>query len=462
VATECSGRELRWKGPGERETVVDFEGGALSTDGGVLLLQGVDRRLGLLDRFAHCFLDHRRPERVKHTVAELVRQRVFLLALGYEDLVDHDGLRSDPLLAHVVGKKASRSSNSHASMAGSCTLSRLERTHRETASTDRYARVALDHGAVDRLLVEVFLESFRRAPRRIILDLDATDSPLHGTQEGRFFHGYYGGYCYLPLYIFCGEHLLCARLRTADIDASKGSVEELDRIVRQIRHRWPTVQVIVRADSGFCREELLKWCEANSIDYVIGIAKNLRLERRVARALKGAEQECEKSKKAVRRFQDFLYCTRKTWSRKRRVVAKAEWLPGRANPRFVVTSLEGPGWTCERVYEDLYCARGDMENRIKEQQLHLFADRMSSHMIHANQVRLYFSSIAYLLLHGLRHLGLQETAMAKAQCQTLRLRLLKVAAQIKVTARRIWVRLAHGYPWQDLWRTAFERLIASR
>jgi hypothetical protein len=346
-------------------------------------------------------------------------------------------------------------------MAGSCTLSRLERSRPDSAGSDRYARISLDHDAVDNLLVDVFLDSYESEPKYIVLDLDATDDPVHGSQEGRFFHGYYGHYCYLPLYIFCGEHLLCSRLRSANIDASAGSKEELDRIVTRIRKRWPNVQIILRADSGFCREELMSWCEANALEYVFGLARNPRLEELIKEDLKQARQlsEAEESQTA-RIFRGLRYRTKDSWRRSRRVVAKAEWIRDRGNPRFVVTSLLRSEWENAKLYEELYCARGDMENRIKEQQLYLFADRTSSHTMRANQNRLYFSSIAYVLLSAFRRIALVGTELAHAQCHTIRLKLLKVAARVKVTARKIWVHIASSYPWKQLWTHAVGQLRA--
>jgi len=304
----------------------------------------------------------------------------------------------------------------------------------------------------------VFVQSFPKPPKQITLDLDVTDDPLHGKQEGRFFHGYYGHYCYLPLYIFCGDHLLCARLREANIDASAGAVTELKRIVERIRQEWPKVRILVRADSGFCREEIMAWCENHRVDYVFGLARNQRLERKIAGQLRVAKRRSEQTGKPARLFNEFHYRTLETWSRSRRVVAKAEHLPGRSNPRFVVTSLKRSAVGMRQVYEDLYCARGEMENRIKEQQLYLFADRTSSTSFRANQTRLYFSSIAYLLLEALRRIGLKGTDMAQALCSTIRTRLLKIGARIRVTVRRIWVAMAQACPYAELFRRAVVNL----
>jgi hypothetical protein len=344
-------------------------------------------------------------------------------------------------------------------LAGKSTLNRLELTPATASAKARYKKIVADHAAVDRLLVEVFLEAHAQAPPQIILDLDATDDPLHGNQEGRFFHGYYGHYCYLPLYIFCGEFLLCARLRSSNIDASAGSVEELRRIVKQIRAVWPEVRILVRGDSGFCREELMAWCEAESVDYALGLAKNERLKAQIKKELQKAKRQYRETGRAARFFKEFYYQTRKSWSQRRRVVAKAEHLEKGENPRFVVTSLTAEEWSASALYEELYCARGDMENRIKEQ-LMLFADRTSTAYLRSNQLRLYFSSVAYVLLQMLRRLGLQGTELAKAQCTTIRLKLLKIGALIRISVRKVWVSLAGGYPYVALFRQVHEKLSA--
>ena len=451
--TECKPEQLEFQSLGRREVIGRFDGGRITSDGGGLLLREVDQRIGLLDRLAGCFADYRNPESIEHRVRDLVAQRVYGLALGYEDLNDHDDLRKDSTLALLVGKRdltgewRVREQDRGNPLAASSTLNRLELGTPASAASDRYKRIAADRDAMDRLLVDLFLESYRKAPRKIWLDLDATDDPLHGQQEGRFFHGYYRCYCYLPLYIFCGEHLLCARLRTADKDASSGSVDELQRIVDQIRARWPKTRIIIRGDSGFCREAIMAWCEANNVDYVLGLARNKRLQRALGQEMEEARLACERSGEAARCFRDFRYRTRKSWSRERRVIGKAEYLPGKANPRFVVTSLSPGEADAKRLYEELYCARGEMENRIKEQQLGLFADRTSSATLRANQLRLYFSSFAYVLLQGLRRLGLTGTAFAKAQSTTIRLKLLKIGARLRLTARKVWLSFSEAYPY---------------
>lgn len=453
MGTECTPEQLEFHALGRRAVTGRFDGGRITSDGGGLLLRETDLRLGLLSRLAKCFVDHRQPGSVEHGVHALVSQRVYGLALGYEDLNDHDVLRSDSVLALLVGKadlvgaKRVRERDQGRPLAGSSTLNRLELGRPEEASTDRYKRIVGEPATMDRLLVDAFVESYLKPPREIWLDLDATDDPLHGHQEGRFFHGYYRHYCYLPLYIFCGEHLLCARLRRSNIDASAGSIEELERIVAQIRRRWPRVRIVIRGDSGFCREPLMRWCEEQEIGYVLGLARNARLVRAVGRQMQEARQAYRHTGRPARRFRDFEYRTRKSWSRSRRVVGKAEYLPKGPNPRFVVTNLPTHRAGARRLYEQLYCARGDMENRIKEQQLGLFADRTSAATMRANQLRLYFASFAYVLMHGLRRLGLAGTQLARAQCTTIRLKVLKIGARLRISVRRVWLSLAEAYPY---------------
>ena len=453
MATECTPEQFEFHALGRREVVGRFDGGRLTSDGGGLLLREVDHRLGLLPRLAGCFSDYRNPNSVEHSVGALVSQRVYGLALGYEDLNDHDVLRADSALALLVGKRdltgeaRERARDRGYPLAGSSTLNRLELGTPEAAAADRYKRISADPAALDRLLVEVFLESYERAPREIWLDLDATDDPLHGHQEGRFFHGYYRCYCYLPLYIFCGEHLLCARLRPSNQDGAAGSVEELERIVTQIRERWPRTRIIIRGDSGFCRDAIMSWCENNDVHYVLGLARNKRLLRALGRAMAEARAEHDITDAPARRFRDFRYRTRKSWSCERRVVGKAEVLPGKDNPRFVVTSLPASRADARRLYETLYCVRGEMENRIKEQQLGLFADRTSSATMRANQLRLYFASFAYVLMYGLRRLGLAGTRHARAQCSTIRVKLLKIAARLRVTVRKVWLSFSETCPY---------------
>jgi hypothetical protein len=441
-----------------RDLVADFGGGAMTSDAGALLLGATDRAIKLVDRFAACFIDGRTPGRVVHDVCTLVGQRVFGIALGYEDLSDHDELRGDPVLGPVLGRLEARRPGC-APLAGKSTLNRLEHA---PVGADRYRKIAHDPDAIEHLFVDLFLEAHAKPPARITLDLDATDDPIHGRQEGRFFHGYYDCHCYLPLYVFCDDHLLAAKLRRSNIDASAGSPEEIARIVARIRERWPDVRILLRGDSGFAREALMAWCEANKVDFLFGLARNPRLVNEIDVDLTWAEDEAARTGKPARRFADFRWRTRDSWSRPRRVVAKAEWMPNRgesgANPRFVVTSLPADEVAARSLYEDLYCARGEMENRIKECQLDLFADRTSAATMKANQLRLWFASMAYVLLAALRRIALAHTDLAKATCGSLRLKLLKIGAQVTVTVRRIRVAMASACPYAAEFALAHARL----
>jgi hypothetical protein len=440
--TECTQTKFTFQAHFSRQVTGQFNGSTMTSDAGGLLLRETDRRLNLLPRLAQCFLDGRDPARVQHSVMEMISQRVSALALGYEDLNDHEQLRQDPILKLLAGQE-----DLEQPLAGKSTLNRLELG---VSAPDRYKKITFWKQSIDELLVDVFVEAHAAAPEEIVLDIDTTDVALHGDQEGRFFHGYYDHYCYLPLYIFSGEHLLCARLRCANIDASAGSWTEIQRIVAQIRRHWPQVRITLRGDSGFCRDELMSWCEGHRVDYVFGLARNPRLRALVAEALAQAARQWEQTRQPARLFVEFSYETVSgSWSRARRVVAKAEHIDGKENPRYVVTSLSADAWPAQTLYEELYCARGDMENRIKEQ-FTLFADRVSAQSIRANQLRLYLSAMAYLLVCGLRRLGLKATELATAQAATIRLRLLKIGAQVRVTMRRVWISLPRSYPWPDL------------
>ena len=466
--SECSEKSFVFQPLQRRQVVARFDGGRITSDAGALLLREVDRVTSIIEKFAACFSDLRDPERIEHQVRELVAQRVYALALGYEDLNDHDELRKDALLATLVGKPDPTGQDREQErdrgkpLAGKSTLNRLELTPSDASRESRYKKVVLDADAVDDFLLEVFINGQKKPPERLILDFDATDDPLHGQQEGRFFHGYYREYCYLPLYAFCDGFPLCAKLRPSNIDASKGTKEELERIVPRLRKSWPKVKILVRADSGFCREDIMTWCEKNTVDYVFGIAKNARLTEEISEELEEAKRQYEESGEAARLYKEFRYETLKTWRRKRRVIAKAEHLGKGPNPRFVVTSLSSKKMPPRRLYEELYCARGDMENRIKEQQLDFFADRTSSAEFRANQVRLYFSTVAYMLLHTLRRVGLEGTALENAQCGTIRLKLLKIGAQVRVTVRKVWIAMASGYPYRDLFAEVCRKLRALR
>jgi hypothetical protein len=454
MPTECNPDLFEFAPVEGRQVVASFDGGTITSDAGALLLGGTDRAIRLTERFASCFTDTRVAELVEHSVATMVTQRVIGIALGYEDLIDHDELRHDPVLAVLAGKlKAHRADC--APLAGKSTLNRLELSRPEPT---RYHKVSHDPAAIEALFVDLFLEAHRRAPEQIVLDLDATDDPLHGQQEGRFFHGYYDCYCYLPLYIFCGRHLLAAKLRRSNIDGAAGAIEEVARIVAQIRRRWPRVRILLRGDSGFAREALMVWCEANRVEFLFGLARNERLTEAIKAELTTAALESVRTDRSARCFKDFTWSTLDSWSRSRRVIGKAEVTRGDANPRFVVTSLSSKEVGAQYLYETVYCARGDMENRIKECQLDLFADRTSSATMRANQLRLWLASMAYVLLCALRRIGLAHTQFAQATCGTIRLKLLKLGALVRVSVRRIKVAMASACPYQNEFALAYARL----
>ncbi len=463
MKTACIAGPLEFHGLGHRAVVGQFDGGKISSDRGGLLLREVEQRTHILKRLAECFVDHRDARQIEHSVESLIKQRVMGLALGYEDLNDHDTLRHDPLMAllsdtpDVSGQTRKRARDTGCALAGKSTLNRLELTPSKADETSRYKKVVARHDAMDDLLVDLFLEAYDTPPDEIILDVDATDDPVHGQQEGRFFHGYYRQYCYLPLSIFCDEHLLCARLRQADQDGAAGTTEELEHIIERVRRRWPQTRIIVRGDSGFCRDALMTWCEAHDVDYVLGLAQNSRLKTAIAAEMVQAKEQYETTQQAARVFRDFRYRTTTSWSCERRVIGKAEQLAKGENPRFVVTSLSATTHEARALYEDLYCARGEMENRIKQQQLGLFADRTSTHAMRSNQLRLYFSSFAYVLMHTLRRVGLTGTSMAKAQCDTIRVRLFKIGAQIRISVRRVWIAFSESWPYIDLFRQIMQR-----
>jgi hypothetical protein len=454
MRTECSAERFDFGVVEGRAVEAAFDAGLVTSDAGALLLGATDRAINLVDRFADCFRDRRRQEQIEHKVLTLVGQRVFAIALGYEDLNDHDELRHDPLMAVLAGKLVARRADC-APVAGKSTLNRLELSRPEPT---RYHRIAYDEAAIEALLVTLFLDAHERPPREVVLDIDATDDPLHGHQEGRFFHGFYDCYCYLPLYVFCGRHLLLAKLRRSDIDASAGSVAAIERIVRQIRARWPHVRILLRADSGFAREALMAWCEQNRVDYLFGLARNTRLVALIEDELAAARAAAEKTGRPARRFKDFQWSTLDSWSRRRRVIAKAEWTKDEANPRFVVTSLKRTEAGARALYEDIYCARGDMENRIKECQLDLYADRTSAATMRANQLRLWFAAMAYVLVCALRRIGLAETIFADATCGTIRLKLLKIGALVRLSVRRIKIAMASACPTASEWGHAARRL----
>ena len=454
MPTECSAECFDFGIVEGRAVEAAFDAGLVTSDAGALLLRATDRAIGLIRRFAACFHDERRQDLIEHEVATLVGQRVFAIALGYEDLNDHDELRHDPLMGVLAGKLAARRADC-AAVAGKSTLNRLELSRLEST---RYHKISHNPMAIRHLFVDMFLEAHGSAPRQIILDLDATDDPVHGEQEGRFFHGYYDCYCYLPLYVFCGEHLLLAKLRPANVDAAAGAVEEVARLVARIRARWPRTRILLRADSGFARDDLMTWCEESGVEFLFGLAKNARLIAAITPELERAAAKSCRTGKPERRFKSFMWRTRTTWSRRRHVVAKAECTQGEANPRFVVTSLTRAQCKPKYLYERVYCARGDMENKIKECQLDLYADRTSAATMRANQLRLWFHSMAYVLLCALRRIGLRNTAFANATCGTIRLKFLKIGALVRISVRRIKIAMASACPVARDWGSAAIRL----
>ncbi len=465
MGTQCTTEQMEFQQLGRRRVIGRFDGGKISSDAGGLLLREVESRVHILKRLAvECFRDYRDPDRIEHTVGSLIRQRVYGIALGYEDLNDHDSLRHDVVMGLLSekrdpsGRDRVREQDQGKAIAGKSTLNRLELTPEDANEKSRYKKIVVDGGKVDELMVTLFIESYQDAPSEVVLDVDATDDPLHGNQEGRYFHGYYAEYCYLPLYIFSGEHLLCARLRRANEDPASGVLQELKRIVKKLKSAWPGVRIILRGDSGFCREEIMSYCEGESLDYVLGLAKNSRLIKAIGDEMAQAKQIHQTTQQAARVFKDFRYRTKNSWSRERRVVGKAEYLAKGENPRFIVTSIVSEEKQARELYEDFYCARGDMENRIKEQQLGLFADRTSTSWMRSNQLRLYFSSFAYILMHALRRLGLEGTELAKAQCDTIRLKLFKIGAQIQVTVRKVWISFSESYPYLKLFQQVLARL----
>jgi hypothetical protein len=446
--TECNQETFAFTAHFSRRVEAGFTAGQVSSDGGVLLLRETDRKINLLGRLADCFRDGRDQQLVEHKLPEMLSQRIYGLALGYEDLNDHEQLRFDPVLGVLSGKRVLDEP-----LAGKSTLNRLELTGR----SKRYHKIDYSAEAIDRLLVDLYIESHAVMPSEVVLDLDATDIPLYGHQPERFFHGYYDSYCYLPLYIFAGDQLLCARLRPANQDAAAGSVDEASRIVRQLRERWPEVKIVLRADSGFCREVLMNWCENNRVDYVFGLQRNQRLRGIIGAQMHQAHLLHQTTGKAARLFAEFDYRTHKSWSRARRVVAKAEHLDKGENPRFVVTSLTHDKWAAQDLYEKFYCGRGEMENRIKEQMC-LFADRLSTDEMRGNQLRLYFSALAYTLVEALRRLALKGTEWAQAQVDTIRRKLFKIGAIVRISVRRIVLQMSSAYPWKDIFADVFHAL----
>jgi hypothetical protein len=467
VPTDCTDQPLLFPDLTARPVEVDFSAGHVSSDGGGVLLAQLDRREGYLERFAACFHDHRDPDLIEHPLLTLLRQRTYGLGLGYEDLIDHDTLCTDPLLASLcgrddpLGQDRVRPQDRGKALAGKSTLNRLELTPADADAAARYKKIVADPQAIEQFFIDEYVRHLPADTVRVTLDLDATDDPLHGRQEGRFFHGYYGDYCYLPLYIFDGDWPILAWLRTSDRDASAGAVDKLALIVTALRRRFPSIHVRLRADSGFCRDALMVWCELHGVKYLLGLARNAVLERKLAPALQQAQALCAaQGGVAARVFVEMTYAA-ESWHAPRWVIGKAEWTQGEANPRFIITNEDPFTFTAQTLYEQDYCGRGDMENRIKEQQLDLYADRTSTASLRANQLRLWFSTLAYLLMNQLRRVGLAGTDLARATCGTIRLKLFKVGARVRVRVRRVWVSLSSAYPLQALFRLVAERLRAA-
>ena len=463
MLTQCTQTLFDFQPLDSRQVVAAFNGGKVTSDAGGLLLREVEAKFGFIAQFARCFTDYRDPDVTTHTLEELLKQRIFGLCLGYEDLNDHEQLRYDPLLAVLVGKKDPLGHDRPGRdkgkpLAGKSTLNRLELTPVRANADSRYKKIVAHLDAMQAFFVKAFVQQYVVAPTRIVLDVDATDFALHGHQLGRFFHGYYDEHCYLPLYIFCGDFPLLALLRPANLDEPVGLLKHLKRIVASLRQAWPGVQILVRGDSGFCRDHLMRWCEENGVDFLFGLAKNTRLKRILGAEMHQAKQQFEATNTPTRVFKDFTYKTRKTWSRERRVVGKAEHLAKGENPRFVVTSLSPEGFDAKTLYEQEYCARGNMENRIKEKKLFLFADRVSCQTMRANQVRMCLSTVAYILMRALRDFGLRETELAQAQCDTIRVKLLKIGATIQVSVRRVVLALSEAFPFQTIFQRAWENL----
>lgn len=463
MKTHCKFYKFKFQDNDKREVIGDFDGGSITSDGGGLFLREINNRFQIIDQLSECFTDIRNSKYIEHTVKELLAQRIYGIALGYEDLNDHDELRSDPLLATMVGKADPTGEDrillrdKGKALAGKSTLNRLELPVNKS-SDKRYKKIEADFEKIEELFLNLFIQMQDSVPKNLILDLDATDDPLHGEQEGRFFHGYYHNYCYMPLYIFCGHSLLSAKLRPSNIDAAQGTVDELVRIVTKLRDIWPDVKLTIRADSGFCRQEIMSWCEANDVDYILGLPKNDRLIKEIENESNEAKKLYIETKTSARIFKEFDYKTQKSWDRERRVVAKAEHLSKGRNPRFIVTSFSKDDYDKQVLYEDIYCARGEMENRIKEQQLCLFADRTSTSLMISNQLRLWFSSFAYVLINAFRKVALKGTKMANAQCSSIRLKLFKIGALVKISVRRIWISMSSGYAYKDIFEHAFKCL----
>lgn len=465
MKTECIQPTLEFPDLISRPIVVQADANHVSSDGGSVLLGQLDRSYGYTKRFASCFVDLRDPRLVEHQFLTMLRQRIYGIGLGYEDINDHEQLRSDPLLAAVCGhddpegKKRRFEQDYGKPLAGKSTLNRME-LPAQNETDQPYKKIVAKPEAIEEFFIAEFVRSLDKKTQRIVLDLDLTENPLYGQQEGRFFHGYYDSYCYLPLYIFCGNWPVVARLRTADEDHFEDTLATVAKVVAAVRRKFPQMKMVVRGDSGFCRDELMSWCEATGVGYVLGLRRNPVLQRILRGSLRSAKSMLDHNKsKAERVFKDFRYRA-KTWGKnKRRVVGKGEWTAEGANPRFIISNIPPEEIAARELYEQEYCGRGEMENRIKEQHLDLRADRTSTGLLESNQLRLWFSTLAYLLMNQLRQRALAGTELAQATCGTIRLKLLKIGAVVKVSVRRVLVSLSANHPMKELWFAVARKLF---
>lgn len=429
--------KLKFQGIGTKKVIGSFDGGIITSDAGGLLLGEVESRSNILKNFSKCFTDYRKF--CDYSVKDLISQRILGIIFGYEDLNDHEKLRNDPTLITLVGNK----------LAGKSTLNRLESS--EASISNRYKKIVFDEKKIEDFFVEVFLNSFSTPPKEIILDLDATDDEIHGNQEGKFYQGYYGHYCFLPLFIFCGDFLLCAKLRRSNIDGAFGAKDELERIIKKIREKYPNVIIRIRGDGGYCRDEIMTWCEGNNCHFIVGMPKNTRLTKIIEEEMACAKFAYQHTLEPSRVFKTFNYRTLDSWNKERRVIAKAEHLEKGANPRFIVTTLESPD-DGNYLYEEVYCQRGEMENRIGEMKNDFFSGRTSCTKFKSNQLRLWFSAVAYVLSNELRRTGLKGTELARAHFSTIREKIFKIGASVIVTATKIHFHFASSYPFSELFK----------
>jgi hypothetical protein len=484
-ATRSLPKQFKFEQPKSPPVVVNFQGGQVTSDAGLSLIAEIDRKLQITSQFAQCFQDYRKPYRIDHSIESLIKQRIYGLVMGYEDLNDHEELRHDPMFAIALGKRIGIE-NEPVKIAGKSTLNRLEHCPEdvEQGADSRYHKIGHSPSGIESLFVKIFLESYEKEPRQIILDLDVTDDLVHGNQEQVFFNTYYAGYCYAPLYIFSGKHLLAAKLRPSNVDPAFGALSELQRVIKQIRQQWQNVEILVRGDSAYSRDDIMTWCESQTgVDYVFGLAQNSRLIQMTTTTQNRAKLEYEEKLSTVVSFLETVfkpqeqisevasdlinnsiwyksldYQTRESWSRSRRVVCKVEYGVKETNIRFVVTSLTSKKVPPAQLYTQKYCKRGEMENRFKEQQLELFSDRTSTHTFAGNQLRLWFSSIAYVLMNALRSKCLAKTELQNSQVGTIRTKLLKLGALITVSTRRILIAITSYCPYKHIFAAAYRCL----